>query len=123
MELVYAYIDKYRTFRKQEILFSKKFEIKYNKEKASLRIKENPNYFNIYPQNIVNINGILGKNATGKTSLLHLIANSTYAYQRNKIRNNPSIYIMKHMYYFFSTCIFRVMCMNNYFLISVYFCI
>lgn len=89
MELVYAYIDKYRTFSKQEILFSKKFEIKYNKEKTSLRIKENPNYFNIYPQNIVNINGILGKNATGKTSLLHLIADSTYAYQRNKIRINP----------------------------------
>lgn len=73
MELIYIYIDKYRTFENQGISFSNKFNVKYDNKNNVLSIKENKDYVNIYPQNIVNINGILGKNASGKSSLISLI--------------------------------------------------
>lgn len=73
MELVYIYIDKYRTFEKCGIPFSDRFSISYDHSKHVLSIAENKNYCNIYPNFISNINGILGRNASGKTSLLSLI--------------------------------------------------
>lgn len=73
MELIYIYIDRYRTFSKQEISFSDKFYVKYDDEKHKLSISENKNYINIYPNHITNINGVFGKNGSGKTSLLSLI--------------------------------------------------
>lgn len=73
MELIYIYIDKYRTFEKQKISFSNRFNVNYDSENKVLSIEENEDYVNIYPDNIVNINGILGKNASGKSSLLSLI--------------------------------------------------
>ena len=73
MELIYVYIDKYRTFEKCEIPFSKRFDVTYDHGAHQLSIQENSEYRNIYPQHISNINGIFGKNASGKTSLLSLI--------------------------------------------------
>lgn len=73
MELIYVYIDKYRTFEKCEITFSKRFDVTYDHGAHQLSIQENPEYRSIYPQHISNINGIFGKNASGKTSLLSLI--------------------------------------------------
>ena len=73
MELIYAYIDKYRTFEKQNIYFSNKFIVEYKENEKCLSIVRNPDYFDTYPGNIVGISAILGKNATGKTSLLSLI--------------------------------------------------
>lgn len=84
MELIYIYIDKYRTFEKQEISFSNRFNVNYDSENKVLSIEENEDYVNIYPDNIVNINGILGKNASGKSSLISLIGDRI----ENRIVNN-----------------------------------
>lgn len=73
MELIYIYIDKYRTFEKCEISLSNKFRVKYTHDKRFLSIKEIGAYTKIYPIHISNISGILGKNASGKSSLLSLI--------------------------------------------------
>lgn len=54
MELMYIYIDKYRIFENEKIVFSTKFLIDYDKSRKKLSIKENKDYFNIYPDNIVN---------------------------------------------------------------------
>lgn len=67
------YIDKYRTFKKSEILFSNKFDVLYNHNQRVLSIEESHGHINIYPSHITNISGILGKNASGKSSLLSLI--------------------------------------------------
>ena len=67
------YIDKYRTFEKCDISLSSKFCVKYTHEECFLSITENKEYINIYPNHISNITGILGKNASGKSSLLSLI--------------------------------------------------
>ena len=71
MELIYAYIDDYRTMTNQAISFSNKFIVKYENDK--LYIEENREYVDVYPDNILNINGIIGKNASGKTSLISII--------------------------------------------------
>lgn len=84
MELIYIYIDKYRTFENQEISFSNKFNVKYDNKNNVLSIKENKDYVSIYPDNIVNINGILGKNSTGKSSLIALIGEQI----ESRIANN-----------------------------------
>lgn len=73
MELIYIYIENYRTFQDQEIRFSNKFNVKYDSKKTQLTITKNEKYFDFYPNNIVGISAILGKNACGKTSLLSLI--------------------------------------------------
>lgn len=73
MDLIYIYIDKYRTFEKQECAFSNKFEVSYNAETKDLTITRNKDYFDIYPGNILGINAVLGKNASGKTSFMSLI--------------------------------------------------
>ena len=73
MELIYIYIDKYRIYHDQAFSFSNKFNINYDPKSNSLSISRNEEYIDIYPSNIVGISGIVGKNATGKTSLLSLI--------------------------------------------------
>ena len=73
MELLYIYIKKYRLFEKQEFSFSDKFKIHYDPVQNKLQIARNPDYFDLYPRNIVGISGIVGKNASGKSSLLTLI--------------------------------------------------
>lgn len=83
MELIYAYIDKYRTFEKQSIYFSNKFMIQYEAIGNRLSITRNQDYFDIYPNNVVGINAIIGKNATGKTSLLSLIGEKIDDRHRN----------------------------------------
>lgn len=73
MELIYAYIGKYRTFENQKISFSNKFNVSYDDKEKTLSITRNSEYFDVYPGNIVGVSAILGKNASGKTSLIDLI--------------------------------------------------
>lgn len=71
MELLYIWIDKYRTFEKQGFNFSGKFDVKY--EDGKIDITKNEEFINIYPKHITGISGLFGKNAVGKTSILDLI--------------------------------------------------
>lgn len=73
MELLYAYISKYRCFENQEVIFSNKYNVIFDKKKKTLKISKNADYINIYPNNIVGINAIVGKNSSGKTCLLDLL--------------------------------------------------
>lgn len=74
MELIYIYIDNYRNkkFQNQKISFSDRFRVDYNEKSKSLTI-EVKKFVNLYPYNICMMNAIVGKNASGKTSLLDLI--------------------------------------------------
>lgn len=82
MELIYIYIQNYRTFKEKKVSFSNKFIVDYNEN--SLNIRRNTDFIDIYPSNIVGINAIIGKNATGKTSLLSLIGDKI----NTRIKNN-----------------------------------
>ena len=84
MELIYAWIEKFRNYKKAEIIFSNKFEVNYCDDKKTIDIQRNPNYSSIYPNHITNINAIVGKNGVGMTNLLDLLGMK----MRDRKKNN-----------------------------------
>nr|WP_294994544.1 AAA family ATPase [uncultured Sediminibacterium sp.] len=77
MELLYLWLDNFRNIQEQgfdfssEITFSiKKLETKNGIKYIDLSLSLNPNYIPLFPENIVNITGIVGANASGKTNLM-----------------------------------------------------
>ena len=48
MELLYVYIDKYRCFKEQEIIFSNKFNVEFNKSNiSSLTLKKEKSFITL----------------------------------------------------------------------------
>lgn len=79
MELVYAYVEKFsNVLENKQYNFSRNLDIEINKESKKLRIKEDENIFNIFGSNIINISAVVGKNGTGKTTLLDLLGLKYY---------------------------------------------
>ena len=49
MELVYAWIEKFRNYKEVELNFSEKFIIKFDNYNKSIKITPNKSYLTIYP--------------------------------------------------------------------------
>lgn len=73
MELIYAWIEKFRNYKDVELNFSEKFIINFDKNNESIKITPNKSYISVYPEYITNINAIVGKNSVGKTNLLDVL--------------------------------------------------
>lgn len=73
MELIYIWIDKFRNFPKTGINFSSEFFVDYKNTLERIEINRNKEFISIYPEHILNINAIVGKNSSGKTNFLDLI--------------------------------------------------
>ena len=79
VELIYVYVDKFSDFiEKQEFIFSPKFNVRYNKDNKTLLIKERDYIKNFFGERIKNISLIIGKNGTGKTTILDLLGMKRY---------------------------------------------
>ena len=89
MELVYLWVEDYKNIHKQGFNFSPRFNCEYDETNNELTIEENKDYVNIFPENI-NITAIVGKNGSGKSSILKSFLES---FLNNKI--NASIFIDK----------------------------
>ena len=74
MELCYIWVSDYKGFRNQGFNFSSKFNFEFNFEKSFLTRNENKKFIkNFFGNDIVEITGIIGKNASGKTNIIELI--------------------------------------------------
>ena len=76
MELVYLWVEDYKNIKKQGFNFSPRFTCKYDEEKCELTIDENENYIENFFGDNINVTAIVGKNGSGKSSVLDLILKS-----------------------------------------------
>nr|WP_199082624.1 AAA family ATPase [Pedobacter sp. ASV19] len=76
MELLFLYVFDFRKIKKQAFAFSADLQFTVTEEgtdknpRINILISESPDYVNIFPENILNATGIIGKNGAGKSTLI-----------------------------------------------------
>ena len=75
MELVYLWVEDYKNIHKQGFNFSPRFNCHYDDVTNELTIDENDEYIPDFFGDNINVTAIVGKNGSGKSSVLELIAN------------------------------------------------
>ena len=73
MELVYLWVEEYKNIHHQGFNFSPQFRCDYNPATNELTIDENEDYIPDFFGDNINVTAIVGKNGSGKSSLLELI--------------------------------------------------
>ena len=94
MELVYLWVKKYKNIEEQGFNFSSKFYCEYNEEEKKLTINKNDDYIPDFFGENINVTAIVGKNGSGKSSLLKL---------ENNIPNNIEIIYDNDVLYIISS--------------------
>ena len=74
MELVYLWVENYKNIHHQGFNFSPRFHCEYNDETKELTIDKNDDYIPDFFGKNINITAIVGKNGSGKSSILELIS-------------------------------------------------
>jgi len=75
LELVYLWVEDYKNIKKQGFNFSPRFTCNYDEDSNELTIDENEDYIENFFGDNINVTAIVGKNGSGKSSLLELISN------------------------------------------------
>ena len=74
MELVYLWVEDYKNIQKQGFNFSPRFTCDYDEVTKELTIDENDDYIPDFFGENINVTAIVGKNGSGKSSVLELLA-------------------------------------------------
>ena len=75
MELVYLWVQNYKNIQKQGFNFSPQFECEYDEDSNELTIDKNDDYIPDFFGKNINVTAIVGKNGSGKSSVLELLFN------------------------------------------------
>jgi predicted ATPase len=79
MELIYIWVERFTRFEKQGFNFSARWHLDFSRERNYLSIEEETNHHtSFFDEHISNITGIIGKNGSGKSSLLALLRPSNH---------------------------------------------
>ncbi len=74
MKLCYVWLEKYRGFSNQGFNLTSEFSFEYDHETFQLTRVENSTYLaDFFGKGVVEVTGIIGKNASGKTNILEMI--------------------------------------------------
>jgi len=73
MELVYLWVEDYKNIHKQGFNFSPRFTCEYDDETNELTIDENDDYIENFFGDNINVTAIVGKNGSGKSSVLEYL--------------------------------------------------
>jgi len=76
MELVYLWVKDYKNIHNQGFNFSPKFHCEYDKDTNELTIDENDDYIENFFGDNINVTAIVGKNGSGKSSVLEYLSDS-----------------------------------------------
>jgi len=74
MELVYLWVEDYKNIQNQGFNFSPKFNCDYDEKTNKLTIDDNPNYIENFFGDNINVTAIVGKNGSGKSSVIEIIS-------------------------------------------------
>ncbi len=101
MQLLYLWLENYNNIQNQGFNFSPDFHIEYKKETNQLEIakKENILPANFFGEKVTSVTAIVGKNGTGKSSILaaicYFLANTVGKPLDNEIQNRIVICFLK----------------------------
>jgi|GEM_PF-2219783 len=105
MELIYCLIKKYKSLKDCEINFGGKYRFAYDEQNNILSGKIDPDYIQqLFPGNIINVSAIIGKNGTGKSSVIEFLLENLPSGNAN---TNPDSIIVHYDVGFEQYIIFR----------------
>ena len=74
MELIFAYVEKFKNIENQSFNLSTRYIVKYDREPQILSIDPNPDYIeDFFGDRISNVTAIIGKNGAGKSNLMEFL--------------------------------------------------
>ena len=102
MELIYLWVEDYKNIHRQGFNFSPRFHCDYDEDNNELTIDENNDYIENFFGDNINVTAIVGKNGSGKSSVLELIAN----YEDLKFLQEKNLFLIyqkdEHFYCIYS---------------------
>jgi len=101
LELVYLWVEDYKNIHKQGFNFSPRFTCNYNEDKNELTIDENDDYIENFFGDNINVTAIVGKNGSGKSSVLEII--KALIVNNMQSNNNFILFIEEETFYYYST--------------------
>ncbi len=104
MELVYLWVEEYKNIKNQGFNFSPRFRCAYDAANKELTIAENEDFIPDFFGENINVTAIVGKNGSGKSSLLKSILEGfvksdkinikLFDSNEKEIKNNQDAYII-----------------------------